>query len=152
MAQTLRLFLLPISTRHTLLYCERLHPLPNTTTKPPLTDRITTKAAETWSNWESKEKGWQKTVTNYGNQLFKRIPFQEWGLKSLPPLTKARKQVLEQGGLGFEVHFPGRFLKAEGVSGLLGRLATERQALSKKRMVQAVALMPVTIPVAILPV
>ncbi|GAB7358997.1 hypothetical protein MBLNU230_g5070t1 [Neophaeotheca triangularis] len=163
----MRLFLLPISTRHTLLYCERLPAVlpnpnsPSTAPKPPLTDRITSKAATTWSDWERRDRGWQKAVTNYGNQLFKRIPYQEWGLKTLPPLTKARREALSHGegesGLALQVHYPRRFLRVEGkgeegVRSLLRRLATERQALSMKRMWQAVALMPATLPVAVLPV
>ena len=151
--KTMRLFLLPISTRRTLIYCERLQPTLSPGQKPPLADRILTKTSETWTKWESAEKGWQKQVTNYGNQLFRRIPFEEWGLKTLPPLTKTReKEMVETGRLRFDVLFPGKFVKEESVLGTLKRLATERQALHKSKLWQSVALMPVTAPFALVPV
>ena len=82
----MRLFILPISTRRTLIYCERIAPsLAPGATKPPLADRIITKSSAVWTSWEKAEKGWQKKVTDYGNALFRRIPFEEWGLKTLPP-------------------------------------------------------------------
>jgi hypothetical protein len=83
----MRLFLLPISTRRTLIYCERLQPTLAPGQKPPILDRLLSKTSETWTKWESADKGWQKKVTVYGNELFRRIPFEEWGLKTLPPLT-----------------------------------------------------------------
>ena len=151
--KTMRLFLLPISTRRTLIYCERLQPTLAPGQKPPILDRVLNKTSETWTKWESAEKGWQKQVTNYGNQLFRRIPFEEWGLKTLPPLTKTReKEMIETGRLRFDVLFPGKFLKEGRVLGMLDTLAKERQGLHKNKLWQSVALMPVTIPFAIVPV
>jgi hypothetical protein len=151
--KTMRLFLLPISTRRTLIYCERLQPTLAPGQKPPYLDRLLNKTSETWTKWESADKGWQKQVTNYGNQLFRRIPFEEWGLKTLPPLTKTReKEMIETGRLRFDVLFPRKFMRESAVLGTLERLATERQALHKNKLWQSVALMPVTIPFALVPV
>ena len=95
---TMRLFLLPISTRRTLIFCERVPSiLAPGATKPPLADRIITKSSAVWTGWEKAEKGWQKKVTEYGNALFRRIPFEEWGLKTLPPATKKRLEEVEKG-------------------------------------------------------
>jgi hypothetical protein len=149
----MRLFLLPISTRRTLIYCERLQPNLAPGQKPPILDRLLSKTSETWTKWESAEKGWQKKVTTYGNQLFRRIPFEEWGLKTLPPLTKTReKEMIETGRLRFDVLFPEKFLKESRVLGMLDKLAKERQGLHKAKLWQSVALMPVTIPFALVPV
>jgi hypothetical protein len=151
--KTMRLFLLPISTRRTLIYCERLQPTLAPGQKPPILDRLLNKTSETWTKWESAEKGWQKQVTTYGNQLFRRIPFEEWGLKTLPPLTKTReKEMIETGRLRFDVLYPGRFLRESRVLGMLERLSKERQGLHKGKLWQSVALMPVTIPFALVPV
>ncbi|KAM0706847.1 hypothetical protein Q7P35_006177 [Cladosporium inversicolor] len=115
----MRLFLLPISTRRTLIYCERVSPsLAPGATKPPLADRIITKSSAVWTGWEKAEKGWQKKVTEYGNALFRRIPFEEWGLKTLPPATKGKLEEVKSGKLGeFECLFPGKFLEEGRVGG-----------------------------------
>jgi len=92
----MRIFLLPISTRRTLIYCERVqHQLnggpkaaaatttANTDTNPysiaSITDKVVNKANKTWAEWENAEKGWKKKLTVYGNEyVFSRIPFEEW--------------------------------------------------------------------------
>lgn len=104
----MRLFLLPISTRRTLIYCERVAPsLAPGATKPPIADRIIAKSSEVWTGWEKAEKGWQKKVTDYGNALFRRIPFEEWGLKTLPPATKKKLEEVGGGKMGeVECLFP----------------------------------------------
>ncbi|KAI5359041.1 hypothetical protein Slin14017_G099430 [Septoria linicola] len=147
----MRLFLLPVSTRRTLIYCERVQEAV-TGTKPPLQERIITKAATTWAGWEKAEKGWQKQTTVYANKLFRRIPFEEWGLKTIPPATKQRLEDVDQGNLQVECLYPGAFLNGSKVPEILKRLATERQSLHRKRIWQSIALMPVVAPFALVPV
>ncbi|PIB00017.1 hypothetical protein CB0940_03656 [Cercospora beticola] len=149
----MRLFLLPVSTRRTLIYCERVQEAATGAgTKPPLQERIITKAATTWANWEKAEKGWQKQTTVYANKLFRRIPFEEWGLKTIPPATKQRIADIDQGNLQVECLYPGAFLNGSKVPEILKRLATERQVLHRKRIWQSIALMPVVAPFALVPV
>lgn len=149
----MRLFLLPISTRRTLIYCERVAPsLAPGATKPPLADRIINKSSSVWTSWEKAEKGWQKKVTEYGNALFRRIPFEEWGLKTLPPATKGKLEEVGSGKLKFECLYPGKFLEGHRVGGVLEKLAEERQGLHKRKLLTTVAWMPVTIPFAAVPV
>lgn len=149
----MRLFLLPISTRRSLIYCEKLHE------KAPkdrnIFDKITIKANETWAAWEKDEKAvgnWKKKVTFYGNQALKRIPYEEWGLKTLPVLTKGRKQDIIEGKAKHELLFPGRYLKQERITEILTKLAQERQGTHRSKLIWSVVIMPFTAPFMLVPV
>ena len=149
----MRLFLLPISTRRTLIYCERAPAQPTKAgVKPPLSERIINRTSQTWAQWERAEKGWQKQITLMGNRLFRQIAFEEWGLKSIPPATNKRIQKIESGNLKFECLYPSMFLKEQKVPETLQRLATERQGLHRRRLWTSIALMPVSAPFALVPV
>ncbi|OAA68863.1 hypothetical protein ISF_03238 [Cordyceps fumosorosea ARSEF 2679] len=151
----MRLFLVPVSTRRTLLYAQRL----GVTTKEqaaasPL-DRAVAFAARTWAGWEKRERGWQRRVVDYGNHAFRRIPFPEWGLKSVPPLS-ARRRAEELAGRDdggkVEVVFPASVIPEAEVESVARRLATERQALHRRQMMWCFAGMPITLPFALVPV
>lgn len=146
----MRLYLLPISTRRTLLYCQKL----KTPESKQQTwgDWVQSKAARTWSEWEQKESGWQKKVVGYGNHALRRIPYEEWGLKSVPPLSQRRREGELAGTEMVEVVFPKSLLSMDKVPKVLQTLATEREALHKKRLLWCFVAMPLTIPVGILPV
>ncbi|KAF2224720.1 mitochondrial K+-H+ exchange-related-domain-containing protein [Elsinoe ampelina] len=154
----MRIFLLPISTRRTLIYCEKLPSTsPASTSLSPfplsnLPDRIVARANNTWADWERAPTGWKKTLTGYGNRAFARIPFEEWGLKSLPALHESTK---ERAGRT-EVVFPGKFVEGgagrRGVLAALERLSREREGLHRRRLVGSVVAMPFTIPVGLIPV
>lgn len=145
----MRLYLLPISTRRALIYCQRQKK--QTPTNPGFADRITNKAADTWARWESQEKGWQKKVTEYGNKAMQRIPFEEWGLKSVPPLSAKRAAEDIQGRSAVEVVFPGNVIKSQEIPPLIKRLGTERQALHSRKLWWSVVAAPFTIPFALVP-
>lgn len=145
----MRLFLLPISTRRTLIYCERVREAVGA--KQPVSQRIINKAAETWAQWEKADKGWQKRLTIYGNQLFMKIPYEEWGLKSIPPATKKRLEDIEQGQLKFECLYPGAFMKPGRVPEVLKALATERQSFHKRKIWTSLACIPLTLPFTVVP-
>lgn len=146
----MRLYLLPISTRRTLIYCQRLNV--TTTSQQGLLDKGTDRAAKLWASWEKKESGWQRKVVDYGNQALKRIPYEEWGLKSIPPLSARRKEEELSGKGTVEVQFPGSILPEDKVLDVLRTLGTERQSLHKQRMIYCFIGMPITAPIAILPV
>lgn len=147
----MRLFLLPISTRRTLIYCERVQEAVQGA-KQPISDRLINRASTTWATWEKAEKGWQKRLTVYGNQLLNRIAYEEWGLKSIPPATKKRLEEIDQGKHKFECLYPGAFMKSSRVPEVLMKLATERQAFHKRSLWTSVAWMPITFPFTFVPV
>ena len=146
----MRLFLLPISTRRTLIYCERTKPPQGV--KPSIQDRIVTKANETWLSFEKAEGGWKKWLTTNGNKVFRRIPYEEWGLKTIPHLNSKRKEAELSHKDEVEVLFPSLFLKESKVLETCRQLATERQALHRQRMIYSAIGAPLTLPFALLPI
>jgi hypothetical protein len=115
-------------------------------------DKVTTRAAKTWASWEKKESGWQRKVVDYGNRALRGIPYEEWGLKSIPPLSARRKAEELSGKETVEVSFPPSLIPEHTVSDVLKKLGTERQKLHRSKMIYCFIGMPFTIPVAILPV
>ncbi|KAK8172843.1 mitochondrial K+-H+ exchange-related-domain-containing protein [Phyllosticta citrichinensis] len=154
----MRLFLLPISTRRALIYCER----PGVATpghQVSLLDKATNKANQTWANWEKPDNdapwyrgGWKRSLTLHGNKVLRRIPYQEWGLKTIPALSGGRRQAELDGTDKVEVTFPGLFLKHDRVFPLLRQLATERQSLHRKRFWWSIVGMPISAPFALIPI
>ncbi|KAH8804790.1 mitochondrial K+-H+ exchange-related-domain-containing protein [Xylogone sp. PMI_703] len=146
----MRLLLLPISTRRTLIYCQRAKV--QVKESQTLVDKATARAANLWASWEKKESGWQRTVVDYGNKALQRIPYEEWGLKSIPPLS-ARRRREELGGKDkVTVSFPSGLIPEEELTEVLRTLATERQGLHRKTMIWCFVGMPITAPIAIIPV
>lgn len=147
----MRLYLLPISNRRTLLYCRRLNV--SISDHPTFIDRGTIRAAKLWADWETKDSGWRKKVVDWGNTALKKIPYEEWGLKSIPPLSARRRtEELEAGQATVEVSFPSGVIPMNEVSEVLRRLGTERESLHKSRLIYCFFGMPITAPVALIPV
>lgn len=149
----MRLFLLPISTRRSLIYCEKL--AEKAVSERNIFDKVNVKANETWAGWEKDEKAlwnWKKKVTFYGNQALKQIPYEEWGLKTIPALTPKRKKAILEGTEKYHVMFPGLYLHKEKIPDLIKKLATERQAMHRSRIIWSVVAMPFTIPFMLIPV
>lgn len=149
----MRLFLLPISTRRSLIYCQKI--TRKATADLSYVERASKKAADTWASWEGAEKGWKKKITLYGNQGLQRIPYEEWGLKSFPPLNQAAQaddMAMMAEGRKFEVHYPRNVIKHEEVPLILARLAKERKQLHWTRFMGCLIGMPFTAPFALIPV
>lgn len=146
----MRLFLIPISTRRALIYSRPLNKdLPK---ELSITDRITNKVAETWAKWEEIDKGWKKRLVTWGNSVQQRIPFEEWGLKSIPSLKAQRRINDSDAERKVNVFFPGNATRIEKLHPILQTLATERQDLHRKRMWWSFIVAPVTAPIALIPV
>ncbi|KAK8080674.1 hypothetical protein PG997_008492 [Apiospora hydei] len=132
----MRLYLLPISTRRTLLYCERFNV--QSAKQKTIVDNVTARAATLWANWEKKESGWQRKI--------------EWGLKSVPPLSARRRDEELKGQDRVELVFPDTVIPAHKATAVLKTLGTEREALHKKNLIWCLVGMPITIPFALVPV
>ena len=145
----MRLFLLPINCRNTLIYAQRLNK--QLTSETTSLEKIETKVSERWTLWESREKGWQKKVTTWGNQLMARVPYREWGLKSIPPLSTRLSEEKLKGKGKIELLFPASTLSSARVTDVLRTLVTERQVFHKQRLMWTMVGMPLTIPFALLP-
>jgi hypothetical protein len=146
----MRLFVVPISTQRALIYSR---PLSRDIAKElSVLDRVTNKAAETWAKWEEADKGWKKHVVTWGNKVQQRIPFEEWGLKSIPSLKAQRRLDKSSETKKVDVLFPGNAIKAENLRSILRKIATERQDLHRKRMWWSLGAAPFTAPVALIPV
>lgn len=143
----MRFFLVPISTKRAFIYCR-----PPKTIKAGYVDRATNKAAETWAKWEKAEKGWKKQLVSYGQVILQRIPYEEWGLKSIPPLNQSRQIQEAQQKQKIDVMFPKNAIKSEDVLGILRKLGTERQELHRRKMWWCIGIAPLTAPIAIIPV
>lgn len=145
----MRLFLIPISTRRALIYAR---PLRRDASKElSLLDKATTKVAKTWASWEEAEGGWKKHLVTWGNRVQQRIPFEEWGLKSIPSLTSQRRSDETHGKRKIDVLFPGNAVRLEKVPGILHTIATERQEFHRKKMIWSLVLAPITAPFALVP-
>jgi len=89
---------------------------------------------------------------DYGNQALKRIPYEEWGLKSIPPLSKRKETEELSGKEKVEVSFPSTLIPQDSVLELLRTLGTERQGLHKSRMIYSFIGMPISAPFALVPI
>ncbi|PYI21550.1 hypothetical protein BO86DRAFT_373888 [Aspergillus japonicus CBS 114.51] len=146
----MRIFIVPISTRRALIYAR---PVGQELSKErTIVDKITNKAAETWAKWEEADKGWKKHLVSWGNRVQQRIPYQEWGLKSIPSLSSQQRIDKTYGTKKVDVLFPGNAVRSEKLHSLLQAIATERQDLHRKRMWWSLLATPLTIPVGLLPV
>ena len=142
----MRLFLLPISTRQSLIYCQRRNLQPE---KTSYLDRVVTKGANTWLTWEKKESGWQKRVTLYGNYLFQRLPHAEWGLKSIPPLSADEIEGKDE----VRIEYPEALIDSREVHDALQKLGSkETQNFHAKWLWGSIIGMPISAPVALIPV
>ncbi|KAJ5676970.1 uncharacterized protein N7477_002603 [Penicillium maclennaniae] len=146
----MRLFLIPISTRRALIYARPLRK--DVPKELSLLDRATSKAAQTWASWEEAESGWKKYLVTWGNRVQQRIPFEEWGLKSIPSLASQKRIDEDHGKKRIEVLFPGNSVRLEKIPTILRAIATDRQEFHRKKMLWSFGFAPVTAPLGLIPV
>ena len=140
-----------------MLYCQRTNRVP--AERKTILDRVTTRAATLWAQWEGSDRAWQKKVVEYGNKALRRIPHEEWGLKSIPPrrkvvdeqATQKQQQQQQQQQKEVEVTFPSTVVSSSLVLESLRKLAVERRPFHWKWLWWSIAGMPITTPVALIP-
>lgn len=81
-----------------------------------------------------------------------RIPFEEWGLKSIPSLNAQRRINKSDADRKVDVLFPGNAIRREKLPSILQKIALERQDLHRKRMYWSFIVAPFTAPIALIPV
>ncbi|KAF8477152.1 mitochondrial K+-H+ exchange-related-domain-containing protein [Kalaharituber pfeilii] len=145
----MKLFLIPITKRRTLVYAKQLSNA--ALAKPSLVDRISVKASATWQQWVRGDKRWQRSLVEAGNKLLRRIPYEEWGLKSISTLSVRRRDA-ELQDVQIPVVFPATIISPEKVPSIIQRLATERTTLHRSRLWWSVIGMPIVAPFALVPV
>ena len=167
----MRIYLLPISTRRALIYCEpKSHQIP--LAQRTYLDRIVEKGNTTWADWEKNTDStfdWKRRTTTYGNMLFRRIPFEEWGLKSVPSLkNKDREAVQSLASPGehgsqtdqskgaakkVEVLYPRLYQSLCETAPLdtFKKLVESRMDLHRSRRNWSIIGIPLTIPFALVP-
>jgi hypothetical protein len=83
---------------------------------------------------------------------FRRIPYEEWGLKSVPPLSRKREQEEVQKMEQVQVVYPKSIITREAAPRILETLATEREAFHRRKLIWCFVGMPFTAPIALIPV
>ncbi|KAJ5950545.1 uncharacterized protein N7479_008958 [Penicillium vulpinum] len=146
----MRLFLIPISTKRVLIYARPLRK--DIAKELSILDRVTTKAAETWAKWEEADKGWKMHLVRWGNSVQQRIPYEEWGLKSIPSFKTQQRINGDHGKTKIDVLFPGNAVRLERIQSVLHKIATERQELHRKKMIWSLVAAPFTAPIGLIPI
>jgi len=88
----MRILLLPLTRRQTLLFAQRL--TQNERNRPsPWLKWIMAKTQQTWADWGKSETNWKLRTVAIGNKLLDRIDWEEYSLKTVvdPKTTTASK-------------------------------------------------------------
>ena len=141
------IFVLPISTRRALVYAARLGNAPASNASASLLDRATDKATAVWAQWERADAGWKKRVVGWGNAAFARIPYQEWGLKSV----RSFETKPDTGTGHLRLKYPAAFCTHKQVDAEVRTLATDRAGYHKRRMWASLVGIPFTAPIMLIP-
>ena len=88
----MRILLLPLTRRHTLLFSQRLTQNPSNKPSPWLT-WIMAKTQKTWSDWGKSDTKWKSKTVATGNKLLAKVDWEEYSLKTIhdPKTTTAEK-------------------------------------------------------------
>lgn len=85
--------------------------------------------------------------------MFQRLPYQEWGLKSIPPLSARRQSDEIEGKEEVLLEFPERIIEPIKVQDALKVYGSdEKQSFHSKWMWGSIIGMPISAPAALIPV
>lgn len=83
-ASTMKLVFTPLTARRAMVYCVQTSVTPPASQTPRLDDKLVKKFGTVWKQFESSETGWKKQIVFWTNKMLEQIPYEEWGLKSIP--------------------------------------------------------------------
>ncbi|OLL26134.1 hypothetical protein NEOLI_000640 [Neolecta irregularis DAH-3] len=132
----MRLILIPLNASRSFLYCQ----IQKLETQSSLLDRASAKAARFWDSWSTSEVAWKKKVTRTGQNLLDRIDFEEYSLKAIPSSLLKVKDPIPLLHPSFSEPTP-IFLALDS-----------RRPLHIKWLCIWLAAMPLTLPLALVPV
>ncbi|BFZ61482.1 hypothetical protein YB2330_002548 [Saitoella coloradoensis] len=147
----MKLFAIPVTKRHTLIYAHRL------TTPDPKTlktwevwhDKVTGKAAKMWIEW-GKDKNstwnWKHRTVTIGNKILDNIPYTEYSLRTIPARPR------NPSSTPTSILYPPALLKPHHISPLATSTLLSLLPYHRKWMWLNVVLSPLTVPFALLPV
>jgi hypothetical protein len=89
----MRILLLPLTRRQTLLFGQRL--AENEANKPsPLAVWVMSRAQKTWADWGKSKTKWKSNIVILGNRLLDKIDWEEYALKTISdPKTDTTEKV-----------------------------------------------------------
>ncbi|RVD86404.1 uncharacterized protein DFL_004681 [Arthrobotrys flagrans] len=143
----MRLFLIPLTPRRAFVYGH--HVVQEANKRRSLLDRAITKSSDLWLRWEKYEKGWQKQLTVHGNRLLRRIPYQEWALKSVSALPR---NIPDNERQKVPVIYPPSVMTPGEIPKLLHRLGTEKSGMHRRLLIWCFIGMPISAPFALVPI
>ncbi|KAK6333279.1 hypothetical protein TWF718_011099 [Orbilia javanica] len=143
----MRLFLIPLTPRRAFVYGH--HVAQETTKRRSLLDRAITKSSDIWLKWEKYEKGWQKQLTVHGNRLLRRIPYQEWSLKSISALPR---NIPDNERQKIPVTYPPSVMTPGEIPKLLHRLGTEKAGMHRRLLIWCLVGLPISAPFGLVPI
>lgn len=167
----MRLIIVPLTVRQSLLYCQKAGGLPLATKRPRLDDRLAVRANKLWSEWQSSEVKWKKGLVAWTNRVLERISYDEWSLKSIPAQSSFKRHEVEKQVIEDRKDSQGNEILVEGVSvqvipvtyvpaiqsiaqvkSKMDYLVNRSNTHDKKYFWLSLLGSPLTLPVALLPV
>lgn len=145
----MRLFLIPISTRRAFIYCQQLRQQP--AAEVGYLQISVNKVQQKWAEWERSTTRWKQLLTNYGNEGLQRVAYEEWALKSFPPLTEQSQALALSKGKKVELVYPENIIQSSDIPKIVRRLADERKQLHWRRFAGSMLGIPFTLPLGLIP-
>lgn len=161
----MRIFYLPISGTRQLIYCQKLD-TPLVHAKPQLDDRLAVRLSHAFDRFAQSPTKWKRTVTYWVDKLLDTVPFEEAGLKTVPPRHNRMRQLADGTHISereairtgkvrelmpVPLIYPSR-LDFGAVQETIRADALTALKTHRKQMVWCVAGLPLTLPLALNPV
>lgn len=91
----MKLVFTPLTARRAMVYCVQTPVTPPASQTPRLDDKLVKKFGTVWKDFETSETGWKKQIVFWTNKMLEQIPYEEWGLKSIPRQSAVLRRLKE---------------------------------------------------------